>query len=150
LKKDKKSAVYLASITVFSFAVTDAVLNLLIPYLISGDIHLVVANPESLHQPGVLLGLLVVLAIILAVLIGIAAFWLYRFFGEAYYGKRGAARWALFGFLFAVFLKLPEWFLPPNLWPVRAILQFLGLFAAFFLARRIIPIRPSGLNEGDN
>jgi hypothetical protein len=65
---------------------------------------------------------------------------LYRFFGERYYGHRGALRWALFGGFFALLLRLPDWLLPDSMGLLGDILGFLGLFVAFFLARRLVPL----------
>lgn len=139
--KTKQSALLLSTITVLSFFVTGAFLNILLPYWISGDIQAVVANPESLSQPGSLLVLLLFLGIILGILIALGAFWLYRFFGEAHFGERARLRWALFGALFALFLKLPDWLLPAGWGLLRGILQLAGLFAAYFLARWVAPLR---------
>jgi len=66
--KSKQSALLLSAITVLSFAATSAVLNLLLPYWLSGGIRAVVANPESLSQPGSLLVLLLFLVIILGLM----------------------------------------------------------------------------------
>ncbi len=139
--KTKQSALLLSAITVLSFSVTGAFLNILLPYWISGDIRTVVANPETLSQPGSLLVLLLFLVIILGLLIALGAFWLYRFFGEDQFRRRAKLRWALFGLLFAIFLKLPDWLLPAGWGILRGILQFAGLFVAYFLARWIAPLR---------
>jgi hypothetical protein len=139
LEKGKGSAVIMSACGVLSFSLVDAAMNLLLPYLVSGDINTVIANPESLEEPGNLLGLVLFLVGVILILIAVGAFWLHRFFGDAYYGGRGAVRWALFGSLFAVFLKVPEWIFPQYLWILRAIMQFGGLFAAFFLSRWLIP-----------
>jgi hypothetical protein len=139
--KTKQSALLLSTITVLSFSATGGFLNILLPYWLSGDIRAVVANPESLLQPASLVVLLLFLIFILGIMIALGAFWLYRFFGEAHFGERAKLRWALFGALFAVFLKLPDWLLPATWGILRAILQFAGLFAAYFLARWIAPLQ---------
>ena len=144
LEKGKGSAVVMSACGVLSFSIVDAGLNLLLPYLLTGDIHAVIADPESLKEPGNLLGLVLFLIIVIAILIAVGAFWLNRFFGKAYYGRRGAIRWILFGSFFAVLLKLPEWLFPQGWWILRAIFQFAGVFGAFFLARWLIPIERSG------
>lgn len=141
LAKSKSSAVILSALTVISFAILDGVLNILIPYWLTGDIHSIIANPDSLRQPGSLLGLIAFLIIILLLMIAIGAYWLYRFFGSKYFGPRGAFRWVIFGTLFALFLKLPDWLFSTNLWPLKLLFQFVGLFIAFFLARWIIPLQ---------
>lgn len=149
LNKSKKSALVLSCIAVLSFSITGALLYLLIPYLISGDVRVLVENPGALDSPGEIAALTAVIAALLLVLIGIGAFWLYRFFGERYYGGRGALRWALFGALFALLLKLPDWLLPQRLRLLGDLLRFLGLFAAFFLARWLVPIerRPQDIRD---
>ena len=139
LEKSKRSAVILSAATVLAFAMTDAILNLVIPYLGSRDDHTIIANPESLSNPGSVLGLIIFFLMLLAALTSIGAFWFFRFFSPKYFGKRSLQRWALFGFLFAVFLKLPEWVLPENWEILQLLVQFLGLFAAFFLSRWLIP-----------
>jgi hypothetical protein len=145
LEKNKKSALILSTATIFSFVIADAILNLLLPYLLSGDIYTVVRDPENLKEPANLIGLISFLVVILTILILVGAFWLDRFFGEAYFGKRSLIRWSLFGLLFAFFLKVPEWIFTHSLWGIRMLFQLAGLFGAFFLARSIIPIqRKSG------
>ena len=141
LAKSKSSAVILSAITVVSFTITEGVLNILVPYWTSGDIHSIIPNPDNLRQPGSVLSLIAFVGIILVLMIALGAYWLYRFFGPAYFGARGGLRWALFGSLFAIFLKLPDWLFPTELWLLIGLFQFVGLFAAFFLARRIIPIQ---------
>jgi hypothetical protein len=141
LAKSKSSAVIISAMTVISFTITEGVLNILLPYWLTGDIHSIIANPDSLRQLGSVMGLIAFVGIILVLMIALGAYWLYRFFGPAYFGERGAFRWALFGSLFAIFLKLPDWLFPTELWLLIGLFQFIGLLAAFFLARRIIPIR---------
>lgn len=141
LDKSVRGAVLLSAIGVLAFALTSAVLNLLLPYLLTGDVRLVIAQPERLQQPGDLLALAGILGFFLLLLVGLGAFWLYRFFGEAYYGPRGAVRWALFGALLAPLLKLPDWLVPAGFWLVRDILWVLSPFIAFFLARWLIPLK---------
>ena len=139
LAKSKLSALVLSAITVLVLGLVSALVNILIPYLMSGDLHTIVAQPESLDEPSEFTALLVVVALLLLILIAVGAFWLYRFFGERYYGPRGALRWALFGAIFAVCLKAPDWFLAYNLRSLGDALRILGLFLAFFLARWIVP-----------
>jgi hypothetical protein len=140
-RKSKQRALELSAVTVLSFSATGAILNILLPYWLSGDIRTVVANPESLAQPGSLLVLLLFLVIILGVMVALGAFWLYRFFGEAHFGERAPLRWALIGVLFAIFLKLPDWLLPAGWGILRGVLQLSGLLAAYFLARWLVPLR---------
>lgn len=139
--KSKHSALTLSAITVLSFAFTGTILNILLPYLLSGNIHTVIANPDSLAQPGNLLVLLLLLAIILGLMVALGAFWLYRYFGEAYFGENARLRWMLFGVLFAIFLKLPDWLLPASPVIFRGVLQLAGLFAAYFLMLVVIPLK---------
>jgi hypothetical protein len=141
LEKSKSSALILSTLTVISFAIVDGILNILLPYWFTGDVRSIIANPDSLRQPASLLGLIVFLVIILVLMIGIGAYWLYRFFGPKYYSLRGAFRWVLFGALFALFLKLPDWLFSTNLWALKLLFQLAGLFAAFFLARWIVPLQ---------
>jgi hypothetical protein len=141
LSKSLKSAILLSLIGVLSFALTSAVLNLLLPYLLTGDLRLIIAQPERLQQPGELFVLVGILGFFLLLLVALAAFWLYRFFGEAYYGPRGAARWAIFGALLALLLKLPDWLVPEGLGFIRDILWILSAFIAFFVARWLVPLK---------
>lgn len=140
LKKNKKSAVIISAITVFSFALVNAVENILVPYLMTGDIQAVIANPETLAQPANLIALILVLSLLLLVMILIGAYWLYRFFGEKYFGARGASRWALFGVLFAILMMAPEWFLPLDWRLLINLLKFVSVFIAFFISRKLIPL----------
>jgi hypothetical protein len=142
LNKSVRGAVLLSAIGVLAFALTSAALNLLLPYLLTGDVHVVIAQPERLQQPGQLLALAGILGFFLFVLVALMAFWLYRFFGQAYYGPRGAIRWALFGVLLALLLKLPDWLVPEGLRLVRDILWIVSPFIAFFIARWLVPLKP--------
>jgi hypothetical protein len=142
VNKSRKSALLLSATAVFSFAATSAVLNILLPYLLTGDIHTIIEKPERLSQPGQALALAGILSLFLLILIGLGAFWLYRFFGEVFYGPRGAARWAVFGALLAVLLKLPDWLASEGLWlVVKFTIWILSPFIAFFVARWLLPLK---------
>lgn len=146
LNKSKSSAVILSTLVVLVVVITSAVLNMLIPYWITGDIHTVIAKPENLSDPvqaGALIG---VLALIYLLMVGIGAYWLHRFFGEAYFGVRGAWRWMLFGLFFALLSQVAIWQFPDNAvmdwaWPM------VSAIGAFFLARWAIPLKKKGLAE---
>lgn len=112
LEKNKKSAILLSAITVLSFSTVNAIGNILIPYLTTGNLQVVIAHPENLRQPSNLIALILILGSLLLALVLIGAYWLDRFFGEKYFGVRGAFRWALFGALFALFMMAPQWILP--------------------------------------
>lgn len=142
-KKDKKNAFLLSALTVLSYSITGAILNIWLPFWISGDIHTVVAQPESLRQPINLIGLILLILFGLLLLIAIGAYWLDRFFGEKYFGQGSRTRWVLFGFLFALLIKIPDWIFPQSWWVLQAVFKFAGLFAAFFLARWIVPLARS-------
>ena len=143
LQKNIKSAVILSTIIVLSFTLTTAITDILIPYLLNGDISSIVADPQSLAEPGNLIGLGTFVTAILLILIAIGAFWLYRFFGERYYGPRGAIRWALFGITFALLMQAFDLIFQGNLPIIKGILQFLSVFGAYFLTRWIVPMEPS-------
>jgi membrane protein implicated in regulation of membrane protease activity len=141
LRKSRGSAILLSAGGVAAFTATSAILNMLIPYLATGDFRLAVADPERLSRAADLIALGVILLVVFLLLTAIGAYWLYRFFGEAYYGGRGAARWALFGSIFALLIKAPGWFLPPGWWLAKNLFLGLSVFLAFFLARWIIPLQ---------
>lgn len=141
LKKSVKSAFILSGLTVASFNMVSAVLNILIPYLVSSDVHDIVARPEALNTPGDILALVGLVVTLLLILTGIGAFWLYKFFGDKYYGTRGAIRWALFGATLALLLSLPNWLIPERWWLLRYIWRFGSVFVAFFLIRKIMPLK---------
>lgn len=141
LNPNRRGAFFLSAAGVLSFTGVSAILNLLVPYLVSGDIHTVVAEPDRLGEPANLIALVVVFVAALAALIAIGAYWLHRFFGPAYFGPRGAVRWVLFGSIFALLVKIPDWILPDGWWLVKNILLFLSVFAAFFTARGLVPIK---------
>lgn len=140
LEHSKSSAFILSGITALSFTITGGLLNILVPYLLSGDASLLVANPLRPIQPADILALVAVLLAVLLPLIAIGAFWIYRYFGEAYFGQRGAVRWALFGFLFALALWLVNQIVPEGWWLLRIPLQVAGLLGAFFGARMMMPL----------
>ncbi len=143
LRKSKKSAILLSAITVFFFTLVNAIENILVPYLKTGRIQAIVENPEYLTQPSNLIALISILGALLIIMILLGAYWLYRFFGEKYYGVRGAIRWAIFGSLFAVLIVAPEWVLP-NHWRLMInLLKFASVFLAFFISRIIIPFKDS-------
>lgn len=141
LNKSRKSAVILSAAGVLSFTLVSAVLNLLLPYLLTGDVRTIVEHPERLSNPADLIALVLITLVALLALIASAAYWLYRYFGEAYYGGRGAARWAVFGALLALLIKLPDWLLPANLWLVKDLFWVISPFLAFFAARLLFPLR---------
>ena len=87
LEKGPKSALILSALTVLSFTITDAILNIGIPYMSTGDLQTVVANPASFAQPGNLIGLAFFMLLILGILTAIGAYWLFHFFGERYFNR---------------------------------------------------------------
>ena len=141
MNKSRKSAFLLSAVAVLSFTVISAVVNILLPYLLTGNLHTVIENPERLSQPVQVLALVGILSLFLLVLIGLGALWLYRFFGEAYFGPRGAARWAVFGMLLALLLKLPDWLSPEGSRLVKYAVWILSPFVAFFVARWLLPLK---------
>jgi len=139
-EKNKKNALLLSTLAVLSYSITSAILNMLLPYLLTGDIHTVVAHPENLSQPANLIGLILLTLVVFLVLTAIGAYWLYQFFGDKYFGRGSPIRWALFGFLFALLMKIPDWIFPEIDWILPTVFRIAGLFGAFFLARWIIPL----------
>ena len=133
----------MSAITVLSFSIVNATENILVPYLITGNLQAIVANPEELTQSANLIALIAILATLLIIMILIGSYWLYRFFGEKYYGVRGAIRWAVFGSLFAIFIMTPEWILPDQWRIVINLLKFLSVFVAFFISRKIVSLQTS-------
>lgn len=148
LKKSKTSAFLLSAICVLSFALISALINILIPYLVTGDLQTVVSNPGQLSRVQDILILIGILLVLILGLVSIGAYWIVRFFGERYYGSTGAIRWALFGALFALFLAAPDKLLPENMYIIGYLLKFLAVFAAFFLARFLIPIKKTIKRSG--
>jgi hypothetical protein len=140
LARNKTSAFILSSIAVISFSITSAFLNILLPSLLTGQAVALVSNTLRPIQAGDILALIAVLLATLLLLIGIGAFWIYRFFGEAYYGKRGAVRWALFGVFFALALELVDWITPEGWQLLKILLEIAGLLGAFFGARKVVPL----------
>lgn len=140
LSKSRSSALILSFLTALVFSAVSATLNMFIPYWTTGDIHTIIAQPEYLSKPaqvGILIG---VMLVVFLMLVSIGAFWLYRFFGEAYFGVRAAWRWMLFGLFFALISQISIWLFPDNdiigwLWPLASV------FGAFFAARWMIPIK---------
>jgi hypothetical protein len=139
LKKSWKSAFLMSAAAVLAFAAVSAAANILLPYLLTGDVRVIVAHPERLSNPGDVLALALITLIALLVLVASGAYWLSRFFGPAYYGPRGLVRWALFGALLALLLKLPDWLLPEAWWLVKYALWIMSGFIAFFITRWLIP-----------
>lgn len=141
LLKSWKGAFLMSAVAALSFTAASAVMNILLPYLLTGDVRVIIENPERLSNPGDVLTLALILLIAFLFLIALGAYWLYRFFGPAYYGPRGAARWALFGALLAVLLKLPDWLLPNDWLLAKYAIWILSAFIAFFLARWLVPLK---------
>lgn len=140
LSKSKSSAVILSMLAVLVIILTSAALNMLLPYLMTGDIHTVIARPENLSDPAYAGALVGVLLLVFLLMVGVGAYWLYKFFGEAYFGVRGAWRWMLFGLFFALLSQLAIWLFPDNavmdwVWPL------VSAIVAFFLSRWLIPLR---------
>lgn len=139
MNKSPRRAIVLSLAAVLAFTLTSAILNLALPYLLTGDIRTVVADPGSLSRPADMAALLAILLAVLLALTGLGAYWLYRFFSPAYFGQRSLPRWALFGVLFALLIKLPDWLLPQSWWLLKDIILFLDVFLAFFIARWAFP-----------
>lgn len=138
--KTKWRAIWLAGCAVGGFTLTSALLNIVLPFLRSRDLYTIVANPEALRDPGNIAALAGTFLLLEGALIGMGAFWLYRFFGERYFDRLAAWRWALFAMLFALWLQLPTWWLPNLVWWLAWLYRFGGVFATFFLARRLLPL----------
>jgi hypothetical protein len=140
LVKSKSSALILSALTSLVFASVSATLNILLPFWLTGDVHSVIASPENLSEPGQVAALIGILFCLFVMLVGIGAAWLYRFFGEAYFGSRGAWRWMLFGLSFALLSQVGIWLFPENnwmdwIWPIGSVV------GAFFLSRWVIPLK---------
>ncbi|MFM8322965.1 MAG: hypothetical protein ACKOC5_18805 [Chloroflexota bacterium] len=142
LPRSRQSALWLSLAAVLAFSLTSAILNLLLPYLLTGDVHSLVERPEALQQPGGLLSLVLVLLVVEVVLALIGWLWIYRYFGERYYGQRGLVFWALFGLLLALLLKLPDYLPGGGPAALTGAWRAISAFPAFFLARRLAGIRP--------
>ena len=141
LNKNKKSAIVLSVIIVLSFSLTTAIVDILVPVLFSDSYeYVVVRNTDTAPEPENIFGIAILIFLILIVLITIGAFWLYRFFGESHYGQRSAFRWSLFGIIFALLLQVFDLIFQENLPIIQGILQFLSVFAAYFISRFIIPL----------
>ena len=141
LNKSKRSALLIGALIVVSFMLSMAVMTMLIPYLLSGDIHTVIEKPENLNTPGAVLSLAAVLLALTLLLIAISAYCLYRFFGQAYYGQRGALRWLLFSLGFPLIGWLPGALFPGFRGILSGIWQFSSIFLAYALSRWLIPLR---------
>jgi hypothetical protein len=135
LAKSKRSAFLLSLAAVLAFAAADAAINILLPGL-TGQSPPQLSNDPGLAQQGAILGLLALITIAAVGLLSVIGMvWLYRFFGERYYGRRGLAFWALFGALLAVCLELPALLMGERLPWIQDILQFVSAIPAFFAAR---------------
>jgi hypothetical protein len=141
VKKSRGAALAMSGSAVLSFTIASAIINILIPYLLTGDIRSIVENPQQLTRTDQIISLIVLIGILLLVLIGMGAYWLQRYFGESYFGWRGAARWILFGTFLAILIKIPAWFLAKQGWLLGYIWLGLSPFLAFFLARWLLPLR---------
>ena len=141
LQKSKRSALVLSLITVASFSLMTAVMDIALPYWLTGDITTIVSQPELLSQPDQLAGLFIFITFMLALLVLVGWVWLYKFFSEEYFGRRGALHWALFGGLLGLFIALPG-LLFGERWPLlQQILRYASPFPAFFLARYLTGIK---------
>jgi hypothetical protein len=144
LKKSWRSAFLMSAAAVLSFTAVSAAVNILLPYLLTRDAQVIVNDPKRLSDPGDLLALALILLAALMFLVTLGAYWLYRFFGPAYFGLRGLVRWALFGALLALLLKLPDWLPPESWWLVKSVIWVLSAFIAFFVARWLVPLKTNG------
>jgi hypothetical protein len=93
-----------------------------------------------LNEPAEILTLLIILALLFAILVAIWAYWLYRYFGEAYYGARGSFRWIIFGAVLALLVRTQTWLLPEMGMLLRSAWLFVSIFLAYGLARLLIPL----------
>lgn len=142
--KTKTRALWLATCAVTGLTLTGVMLNIVIPFALKRDLRVIVANPEALSEPANVAALILVTLALLGVLTGLGAFWLYRFFGAAYFDRLAPWRWALFGAIFAICLQIPNWLFPDLAWWLEWTVNLAGALAAFFLARRLIPLAGAG------
>ncbi len=141
LQKSKRSALIFSAVVVLCFTLVTALLRIALPYWRSGDLTTIVSNPEILSQPRLIGGLAIFALSFLLIQILIGWWWLHKFFGDDYFGRRGAIHWALFGVLLAALLALPD-LLPGSQWEfVRLLFRYASPFPAFFLARWISGVK---------
>lgn len=143
LEKSKKSALILSTLLTLSYTITSAFLNLLLPYLLTSDIHTVVENPDTLASPTGTLTLVLIIFILLLLLTLLGAYFMYRYFGEAYFGRRSALRWALTGILAALLFQIPDWLHLEQSF-LKSFWNTASILIAFFLARAILPLERPG------
>lgn len=122
----------MSGLVVLSFTLTAAFVDLL-PGLFSSQPVLFSGEANGFAVLGLVLMLMLAAS-------GLFAFFLYTYFGDAYFGQRAAQRWALFGALFGLLISLPLLFDPPQMLCLAPVWGVICLLAAFFAARRIIPL----------
>ena len=130
MQKSKKNALLISALTLLSFTLSAAVIDFL-PGLVQGQ-PLV---SQDANLPAIA-GLLVFLFLAGT---GLFAFFLYSYFGEAYFGRRGVLRWALFGCIFGALIGLPALFNAPEIVCLPLLWGLVSMLPAFFAARWIIP-----------
>lgn len=134
--KNKKTSWMLSAVIVLSFSLTNAILNIVIPPLLGGEKIFLGQEPAI---SSLFVYTLLILGTIL-LLISLIAFWLYKYFGDAYFDRYAVRRWGTFGFLFAVFIQIPFWIIG-NRFPIfQFLIGIISLLLAFFIARKIFPL----------
>jgi len=134
--KNKQTSWLLSTVIVLSFTFTSAILNIIVTPLLGGENFF---SGQNVDYKSLLIFATIILIVIL-LLISLFAFWLYKFFSDAYFDEYAIKRWGIFGFLFALFLQISVWFLH-NKFPVfQFLLGIVFLLLAFFIARKIYPL----------
>jgi len=140
LSKNKINAIIISAITVISFVLTSALVNIFLPNLFNQDRRPLLGEYQAVRNDTQTAEFAALTSVLLLIMVAILAFWLYRFFGEGHFGKRGAVRWALFGVLFALLLKIPNLFFSNRAPFITSAWGILSVFVAYFLGRKLIPL----------
>lgn len=141
LQKSKRSALILSVLAVLCFALMTALMDIALPYWLTGDATAIVSDPNLLSQPNQLSGLVIFLIVMLALLTLVGWAWINKAFGEDYYGRKGAWHWAMYGGLLGLFIALPHLLLQDRLDFLQHMWRYASPFPAFFLARWISGVK---------
>ncbi len=137
LAKSRRSALIIAGIAFLSYALTDLLISLGIYYRTTGTLPPLQEEIQNIPQ---FFGTYALLIIALLIAIGVGGLLINSLFGEAYFGRRGALRWSLFGMIYALISQGYQSF--ANDWPflIKTIIELILVVVTYGLALKLVPL----------
>jgi uncharacterized membrane protein len=137
LAKTRRGALIMAGMAFLSYALTDLLISVGIYYRTTGTLPPLQEEFPNIPQ---FFGTYAVLIIAVLVVVGVEGLLIYFLFGEAYFGRRGALRWSLFGMTYALISQGYQSF--ANDWPfvIKTISELIVVVVTYVVALKLVPL----------